>query len=146
MSLLIAAFLKDCILMAADSRSTWKHKDGTVTYQDGTKKLFILNDKVAISTCRNAHFNGQTVEWHMNKFIDLYRHEKINKIPDLLKEFFLKIKPDCNVAFFVAGYNDKNKPVGYSVYTQEKNVKIYTSSPVAHFKGETNFVSRAFST
>ena len=144
MSLLVTAILNDGIIMACDSRTTWTHSDKTVTYQDGSKKLFILNNKIAISTCRNASLHGQTIEWYMNKFIELHKDKKISRVPKLLKDYFLSIKPDCNVAFFVAGYNDSNKPIVYKVYTQQENEKLYTSSPCSYWLGETNFVSRAF--
>lgn len=52
MSLLVTVVTKDGIIMASDSRTTWTHKDNTITYQDGTKKTFILNDKIGVSTCR----------------------------------------------------------------------------------------------
>ena len=42
MSLLLTAILKDGIVMASDSRSTYTHKDKSVTYQDGSKKLYIF--------------------------------------------------------------------------------------------------------
>ena len=45
MSLLVTVVVNDGIVMAADSRTTWTHKDGTITYQDGSHKLFQYNNK-----------------------------------------------------------------------------------------------------
>ena len=144
MSLLVSVFLNDGIIMASDSRTTFTHKDKTVTYQDGTHKLFVYNDKIAISTCRNASVNGQTNEFHFNKFKEKYPNESIHKIPKLLKEYYLNLKSDCDVAFFVVGYDSNNKPVGYRVYTQEKNERLSVSSPTSYWLGDRNFASRAF--
>ena len=146
MSLLFAMVLKDSIVMASDSRTTWTHKDNTITYQDGTKKTFILNDKIGVSTCRNASINKQTIEFHFNKFKELHKDKTITKIPKLLKEYFLELKPTCDIVFFVAGYDSKNKPHAYKVYTQQEIEKVNCSKPTSFWEGEKNFASRAFGT
>ena len=144
MSLLVTVVVNDGIVMAADSRTTWSHNDGTITYQDGTHKLFQYNDKIAISTCRNASVNRQTIEYHFNKFKEKYPDLTIHKIPKQLKDYFLKLKSDCNIAFFVVGYDQNNKPAGYRVYTQEKSERLSVSYPTSYWLGDRNFASRTF--
>ena len=144
MSLLVTVVVNNGIVMAADSRTTWTHKDGTITYQDGTHKLFQYNNKIAVSSCRNASINRQTIEFHFNKIKEKYPDLTIHKLPKQLKDYFLSLKSDCNIAFFVVGYDNNDKPVGYRVYTQEKNERLSVSYPTSYWLGDRNFASRAF--
>ena len=117
MSLLFAMVLKDSIVMASDSRTTFSYKDGRVTYVDTTYKTVIMDGHIGISHCRNASYKGKTISEHLYDFMEIYKGRHITRIPALLKKYFNDLSPKLDIAFFVAGYV-KDEPKFYRIFTQ----------------------------
>ena len=64
MSIIVSLFNKKIITMAADSRMSIFHSDGSLSFgNDDSQKLFMIkNNTLGISTCGNAEIMGGTVE------------------------------------------------------------------------------------
>ena len=117
MSLLFTIILKEAIVMASDSRTTYHNKDDSVRYVDTTYKTVLMDDKIGISHCRNASFNGRSITDHLQDFMRIYKGRCITRIPNLLKTYFNNLSPNLDVIFFVSGYYN-NEPKFYRVYTK----------------------------
>jgi hypothetical protein len=102
-----------------------------------------MDGKIGISLCKDASINGRTVEYHINNFMTTFKGTNIRMIPTLLKDYFLSLNRNCDIAFFVAGY-DAGKKVCYRVFTQG-GIEVYEpSSPVTYWEGERDIPSRLF--
>lgn len=143
MSLLVTSLLKDAIIMASDSRTTYQRKD-SVRYEDNTYKTILMDGRIGISHCRNAKIKGKKIEAILEDFMTLYKGSSITEIPALLKNYFLAIYKDINVAFFVAGFENYT-PFIYRIYTQGNIEVCDVSSPQAFWEGERDAASRLFS-
>ena len=146
MSLLVTVILNDGIIMASDNRTTYTYKNkDTVKYVDTTNKTFLFDKTIGISHCRNAAVNGKSIEEHLKDFQKLYKGRSITRLPNLLRDYFLKLNPDCNVAFFIAGY-ENYKSHAYRIFTQAPIERLTTSKPCSYWEGERDVPSRLFST
>lgn len=118
MSIITTVYLKEGIIMAADSRLT-----GITTYQDGRmdrltlsdngQKLFLVkNESIGISACGDAEIDGKTVA----DFVRIFELEQI-KDDDTVKTVaeklceYTKGKYAGIVEFHVCGYSSDNKYV-----------------------------------
>jgi len=118
MSIIASVYLKEGIIMSADSRIT-----GTTTYKDGTKdrhtlsdngqKLFLIkNEQVGISCCGDQEIDGKTVA----DFIRVFEQSEISET-DTVKDVAQKLnqytigKYKSPVIFHVCGYTTGNKHV-----------------------------------
>ena len=143
MSLLVSVFLEDGIVMASDSRTTYKYSSGN-KYVDTTYKTVLMDGKYGISHCLNATVNGKTIDYHLQNFMKKYKGKGLTKIPELLKEYFLNLKPDCVIEFLVCGYIKETR-YGYRVNTQEKIEKFNTNPNIVYWAGNRTMPSRLFS-
>jgi hypothetical protein len=143
MSLLLAIALNDSIIMASDSRTTYIYKD-RVEYKDVSNKMSLMDDRICISHCGQALVNGIKIEEHLNNFISKNKNKTINKIPTLLKKYFLELDSKSEINFFVSGYYN-DKPRIYKVFTHKDNELCKLDKKFIFYLGETNFVSRLFS-
>lgn len=118
MSIIASVYLKEGIIMSADSRIT-----GTTTYKDGTKdrhtlsdngqKLFLIkNEQVGISCCGDQEIDGKTVA----DFIRVFEQNEVSET-DTVKDVAEKLnqytigKYKGSVIFHVCGYANGNKHV-----------------------------------
>lgn len=118
MSIIASVYLKEGIIMSADSRIT-----GTTTHEDGTKdrhtlsdngqKLFLIkNESVGISSCGTQVINGKTIA----DFIRIFEQEEVTDI-DTVQTIAEKLnkyvvgKYQGDLIFHVCGYNDIKKCV-----------------------------------
>ena len=143
MSLIVSVFLNDGIIMASDSRTTYKTKT-SVRYTDQTYKTVLMDNKFGISHCLNATVNGKTVDFHLQNFMKIYKGKGLTKIPNLLKEYFLSLNPNCNIEFLICGYINE-KAYGYRVQTQGIIEKLITNPLHVYWAGERDVPSRLFS-
>lgn len=114
MSIIASVYLKEGIIMSADSRIT-----GTTTYADGTKdrhtlsdnsqKLFLIkNNSIGISSCGDATIDGKTV----GDFIRIFEQEQVKEedtVKDVAEKLneFTKDKYTGSVEFHICGYSDE---------------------------------------
>lgn len=143
MSLLVSVFLKNGIIMASDSRTTYT-RGQSVKYDDNTNKTFLFDKTIGISHCRNANINGEPIEYHLKNFQKLYKGYSITMLPTYLREYFVNLKPSCNVAFLIAGY-ENNIMYAYRVFTQAPYEVLDVSGPCSYWEGERDVPSRLFS-
>lgn len=118
MSIIASVYLKEGIIMSADSRIT-----GTTRYDDGTKdrhtlsdngqKLFLIkNESVGISSCGPQLIDGKTIA----DFIRIFEQEEI-KDTDTVETVAEKLnkyvvgKYQGDLIFHICGYDDINKCV-----------------------------------
>lgn len=143
MSLLVVSLLNDSIIMGSDSRTTYKYSD-RVEYVDAAYKTTLMDGRIGISHCRNASLFGKRIEEYLEDFAKKYSGRSITRIPRLLKEYFLNIKSDCDIAFFVAGY-ENDKPRVYRIHTKGSIETCNTNVPQVWWEGERDVASRLFS-
>lgn len=114
MSLIVTIRTTEGAVMAADSRTTWSttlSPDKTMVgihFSDTANKLFLVGNRVGVSTCGDASVKGRSISSWMDEFIDVDcpSGESVSSIAGRLGEFFCNLKPKKNVAFHVTGYED----------------------------------------
>ena len=143
MSLLVSVFLKDGIVLASDSRTTYKTST-SIKYTDQTYKSVLMDGKIGIAHCLNASINGKTINYHLQNFMKIYKGRNLKSIPKLLKDYFLNLKPDCTIEFIVCGYINE-VAYGYRVETQGGIEKFTTNPQHVYWAGERDVPSRLFS-
>lgn len=118
MSIIVSVYLKEGIIMSADSRITGitTHSDGTKdrhTLSDNGQKIFLIKDAtVGISSCGDSEIDGKTVA----DFIRIFEQEQVKKedsvkdIAEKLNKFVIG-KYSGIVEFHVCGYANENRYV-----------------------------------
>lgn len=112
MSIITSVYLKEAIVMSADSRIT-----GTTTHQDGTRdrhtisdngqKLFLIKNRIGVSCCGEQEIDGRTI----SDFIRLFEQQEVVET-DTVKSVAEKLnqyvtgKYKSYVMFHVCGYNE----------------------------------------
>lgn len=121
MSLLIATYVPEGIVMASDSRQsitvegkTPEGKDFKVETinSDAVVKTFLLeNHKVGISSFGQDVLGGQQMASHIKSFIEgeLASVDDVETIPQKLVEYFRKSFPGVDTGFHIAGYKREGK-------------------------------------
>ncbi len=118
MSIIASVYLKEGIIMSADSRitGTTTHTDGTKdrhTLSDNGQKLFLIkSESVGISSCGAQVIDGKTIA----DFIRIFEQEEVNDadtvetIAEKLSKYVVG-KYQGDLTFHVCGYNDIKKCV-----------------------------------
>lgn len=143
MSLLVSVFLKEGIILASDSRTTYKTST-SIKYTDQTYKSVLMDNKIGIAHCLNATVNGKTIDDHLQDFMKKYKGRGLTRIPKLLKEYFLNLNPKCVIEFIVCGYIGET-PYGYRIETQGNIERFITSPQHVYWAGDRDVPSRLFS-
>jgi hypothetical protein len=143
MSLVIATYVPEGIVVASDSRQsitiegkTPEGKDFKIetVNSDAVVKTFLLeNHKVGISSFGKDVLGGQPMASHIKGFIEgeLTSVDDVETIPRKLVEYFRKSFPDADTGFHIAGYKIEGKlSVSYVYYchvarntVERKNIK-----------------------
>lgn len=157
MSFIIAVHVKEGIVLASDSRTTYTQttndgdkqivRIGTHT-TDTTYKTFMCPNGVGISTCGDASIAGVPITGYIEEFIreNIDDTTDIVNVPQLLIEYFKTTPyvPDTN--FIVAGYRSENDAKHQYVYwlnvLNEQIEKINTNFQGARWDGETQTLSK----
>lgn len=130
MSFCIVTYVREGIIMAADSRITYnKHveeygvrtRNFGVSYNESTNKLFLSPNGVGISICGEADIYGVPISGFIESFITekIVLDMTVEDTALQLLDYFKSIKMDLNTYFFVAGYIDEahtKKQVIYKVH------------------------------
>jgi len=116
MSFAISLYVKEGLVLAADSRTTLnrqiKDNDGTVidykpiNKSDSNMKLFSVLDKYAISTCGDASINNAPIAGYIDQFINEKCNDKtqVDEIPKMLYDFLTGFSKSVRTIFHIAGY------------------------------------------
>jgi len=116
MSLVITVYVREGMVMAADSRLTLTIPRGpldghqhmlSVTTSDSAKKLFLAPNNVGIATCGSADIGGVPIAG----FVESFMIEKLegknliaSQVVDELKQYFSALGVRARTIFHVAGY------------------------------------------
>lgn len=116
MSVLVTVYLKEIIVMAADSRVTGdglmpdKTKE-KLTLSDNGQKLFLLARRIGISTCGTRIVNGNSVSEFISSFEErIEETDSVRDVADKLCEAGLEQKIG-NTKFHVCGFDGKQRCV-----------------------------------
>ena len=120
MSFVIAIYVKEGIVLASDSRTTFSaveriqpKKEGEspsvvnhlgVHVSDTNYKSFVTRNHVGITTCGDASIKGQPITGYLEAFIREYDTADVETIANALLPYFKKIEPNLKSIFTVAGY------------------------------------------
>ena len=128
MSLIVATYVPEGIVMASDSRQsitiegkTPEGKDFKVetVNSDAVMKTFLLeNQQVGVSNYGQDLLNGVPMASYIKRFIEeeLVAADDVTTIPKKLVEYFRKFSPDADAGFYVAGYKKEVKASVQYVY------------------------------
>lgn len=119
MSFIITVYVPEGIVMAADSRlslnKTTPQGEKTVILQqfessNSSQKLFLLNNKIGLSTCGDAAINKKPIAGYIDQFVEEKVKEQtdVSEIPALLNSFFGEKYNKPAVNFHVAGFKIEN--------------------------------------
>src|SRR6516164_3733621 len=121
MSLIITITTREGIVMAADSRLTLTFPDTSfsdpnnpnakhfisVPQSDSTRKLFLAEHRIGISTCGTATVGNVPISGFVESFIrTLLEGISVEDTAERLLQHFVKIDPKLVTYFHVAGYSD----------------------------------------
>ena len=117
MSIVTSVYLKEGIVMSADSRITGTiiHEDGTkdkLTLSDNGQKLFLIKNRIGVSCCGDQEIDGKTVA----DFIRVFEQEEVDET-DTAKDVAKKLKEyavgkyKTSIVFHVCGFSKDNKQV-----------------------------------
>ena len=117
MSLVVTVYVREGIVMAADSRLTLNAQktQGTesivnlaVGQSDSNRKLFLTPDGVGIATFGEAAIDGVPIAGYVESFIDSDLRDEATTVEDVamrLSTHFGSFTPAPNTQFHVAGYS-----------------------------------------
>ena len=163
MSFVIAIYVKEGIVLASNSRTTFSaveriqpKKEGEspsvvnhlgVHVSDTNYKSFVTRNHVGITTCGDASIKGQPITGYLEAFIREYDTADVETIANALLPYFKKIEPNLKSIFTVAGYkyvkeNQYEQKV-YVINTHRGAVEsLDTTAQGAHWDGETDILIR----
>lgn len=157
MSFIIAVHVKEGIVLASDSRTTYTQtvkigdlttvKFGTHT-TDTTDKTFLCPNQIGISTCGNASIAGTPITGYIEAFIreNMTETTDVCQVPKMLIDYFqtMPTVPDTN--FIVAGYHMedhvKTQRVFHLNVLRKQIAAVDTTSQGAKWDGETQTLSK----
>lgn len=153
MSLVITLYVREGIVMAADSRATLNmvQKQGdlhkvnlSVAQSDTVRKLFLIEERVGISVFGEAAINGVPISGYMDSFISqLKKHQSVDEVSRAVLEFFSSFKEKPKTGFHVAGYKGE-EPFVFQVLIDRGEIKKVNpaSSQGAAWAGESDILTR----
>ncbi len=156
MSLIIALYMGEGIVMASDSRTTYNttettpsgvvtHNNG-VHFSDSTYKTFLTPNGVGISTCGDAGINDKPIAGFIESFINEHKNNNVDEIKDSIIPYFKNLCPTIDTHFFVGGYINSGTSYDQKLYhikTKTENIRtLNTSKQGATWDGEIDVLSR----
>ena len=157
MSFIIAVHVKEGIVLASDSRTTYTQtvkkgdlttvKFGTHT-TDTTDKTFLCPNQIGISTCGNASIAGTPITGYIEAFIreNMTETTDVCQVPKMLIDYFqtMPTVPDTN--FYRGGVSRggpcENSACVPSECTRKQIAAVDTTSQGAKWDGETQTLSK----
>jgi len=162
MSLVVSIFVPEGIVLSSDSRviinTSTKVNEiverNASVLSDSVKKVKILKNKFGIAAYGQVSLRNLPVLEHIEIFENqcLTNETEIDKVPNILLDFFTKNFEDVNTIFYVAGYKNENNiqiPHLYLVDIRQKlinRVNFQNSNIIynATWGGETEILTRLF--
>lgn len=120
MSFVITMYVREGIVMAADSRltinTTQTQAQGqivtvAVPQSDSNNKAFLAPNNIGILTCGKADIGGVPIAGYIETFISNNMAGgiiSIDAVPQLLLNYFRQLQPIPDTQFYVSGYKDIN--------------------------------------
>lgn len=120
MSFVITMYVREGIVMAADSRltinTTQTQAQGqivtvSVPQSDSNNKAFLAPNNIGILTCGKADIGGVPIAGYIETFISNNMTGNIidiDRVSQLLLNYFRQFQPIPDTQFYVAGYKDNN--------------------------------------
>ena len=157
MSFIIAVHVKEGIVLASDSRTTYTQtvRNGSLTTvkigthtTDTTNKTFLCPNQIGIATCGDASINGTPITGYIEAFIreNLTAVTDIVDVPQMLIDYFQTTPAIPNTNFIVAGYHLENHIKSqyiFSLNVRNKTINsIDTTTQGAKWDGETQTLSK----
>jgi 20S proteasome alpha/beta subunit len=108
MSFIITLYVREGIVMAADSRLT---VNNTIQQSDSNNKLFLVPGNVGISTCGQADIEGVPIAGYIESFINeklTGEQVDIDIVPGLVMDYFRSMTEPPAAIFHIAGYKTEN--------------------------------------
>ncbi len=153
MSLVITLYVREGIVMAADSRATLnmvkregeiQRVDLSVAQSDTVRKLFLFEDRIGISAFGEAAIDGVPISGYMDSFIaGLKSGGGVGEIARNLLDFFSAFHNKPKTGFHVSGY-DGEEPLVYQVLIDRAEVKRINPAGAqgAAWAGESDILTR----
>jgi hypothetical protein len=144
MSLVVATFVPEGIVMASDSRQSitieGKNPEGAsfkveTVNSDAVMKTFLMEEQqVGISNYGQDLLNGVPVASHIQKFMNenLINTDNVTTISEKLLAYFQKTSPQADAGFHVAGYRREGKvsvPYVYNCHVARNTIERTNAKP-----------------
>jgi hypothetical protein len=144
MSLVIATFVPEGIVMASDSRQSitieGRNPEGVsfkveTVNSDAVIKTFLMEkQQVGISNYGQDLLNGVPMASHIQKFMneDLANTDDVTTISKKLMAYFQKTSPQADAGFHVAGYRKEGKaivPYIYNCHVAKNTIERTNAKP-----------------
>lgn len=152
MSLVVTLYVREGIVMAADSRATLNmvQKQGeiqkvnlSVAHSDSVRKLFLFQEKIGISVFGEAAINGVPISGYMDSFLGGLESEDVKDVAREILEFFSYSHPKPKTGFHVSGYAG-DEPFVYQVLIDRKEIRRINPEDTqgAAWAGESDILTR----
>lgn len=157
MSLIIAVYVNEGIVLASDRRITYHNtqeaEDKLIVREgihitDTTDKTFMCPNGSGISTCGTATIGGSPLTGYIQQFIreNITLETGVDDIPPMLLDFFDKFSNKPDTVFIVAGYASQGQSKVqklYRVFTKDNRIESAKSHEQgAIWNGEADMLSR----
>ena len=159
MSLIIETHVKEGIVLAGDSRTTYTRTDtdaqGRIVQRigvhtsDTAQKVFLAPNNIGIAACGASSINNLPIVGFINDFIrqEIHNDTDIDAVPQQLLTFFNTLSPNLGVQFIVVGYKTTESGIeqrGYQVDVAQRSVvqRIINGEQGASWAGEALTLSR----
>lgn len=127
MSLIITLYVREGIVMAADSRLTLKYPRTTagqtdtlsITSSDSAKKLFLAPNNIGIASCGPADIGGVPIAGFIESFIvEKIKGQSLSveQVASELKVYFGTLGVRTGTLFHVAGYAKTNETLEQKLF------------------------------
>lgn len=120
MSLIIAAWTSEGIVMGSDSRISFSSQINpqipiniqTGHFFDTQEKTFLCPNNCGISTCGAASMNGTNISGFIHEFINnkIKPSTTVEETASNLAKFISSLDSNAEIHFFVAGYDSSQEP------------------------------------
>lgn len=156
MSLIITVYVREGMVMAADSRLTLNVQKVvpagapaqllSVTSSDSAKKLFLAPNNIGIATCGPADIGGVPIAGFVDSFIsEILKGKNLNveQSAQELCQYFSKLGVRAGTIFHVAGYAGPDQKLFNVDPTSKTTAQINAANQQgANWAGETDVLQR----
>lgn len=127
MSVIVAAHVRDGIVLASDTRTTVKDGNGNTMYKDDAIKIVAFPNRMAVAHCGDASLGSiLTVNEFLYKCRDRFGCDcRVFDLPSKLLYEYNKLNVNADVVFYVAGYGMRGMNACiYKVCTKDSTITL----------------------